>query len=232
MKNLRFLLTLALIFCIKTASFSQVFINEGSNKNYSSISDENGDFPDWIEVYNAGSTAIQLLDYALSDDPTDPTKWTFPNIELQPGEFKVIFCSGKDRKPITGFVGVLNELNYNPVVGWNNHNLTTPFYWDGSSSLLLNTCSYSSTGYTSNSVFNQSATSYYSTIFAFIDGAPSICATEYGTRALQRPNIKLNDVIIGSGTQQNSATDYPAPYGNWYWAAKNQMLIPAAELIS
>ena len=49
---------------------------------------------------------------------------------------------------------------------------------------------------------------------------------------MQRPNIKLNDVIIGSGTQQNSATDYPAPYGNWYWAAKNQMLIPAAELIS
>jgi|GEM_PF-1777830 len=135
MKNLRFLLPLALLFCVGTASYSQIFINEGSNKNYSSISDENGDFPDWIEVYNAGGTAIQLLDYALSDDPTNPTKWTFPNIELQPGEFKVIFCSGKDRKPITGFVGVLNELNYNPVVGWNNHILTTPFYWDGSSSL-------------------------------------------------------------------------------------------------
>ena len=32
------------------------------------------------------------------------------------------------------------------------------------------------------------------------------------------------------GDIQNSPTDYPAPYGNWYWGARHQMLILASEL--
>jgi hypothetical protein len=39
---------------------SQVFINEGCNKNFQTIQDEDGDFPDWIELYNAGSQTVNL----------------------------------------------------------------------------------------------------------------------------------------------------------------------------
>ena len=46
----------------------------------------------------------------------------------------------------------------------------------------------------------------------------------------QRPNIKINNAIIGNGTITNSNTDYPAPYGNWYWGARHQILILASEL--
>jgi len=35
---------------------------------------------------------------------------------------------------------------------------------------------------------------------------------------------------VGTGTGANSSTGYPAPYGNWYWGAKHQMFITAAEL--
>jgi hypothetical protein len=35
---------------------------------------------------------------------------------------------------------------------------------------------------------------------------------------------------IGTGSATNSGTTYPAPYGNWYWGAKHQMLFTAAEL--
>ncbi len=35
---------------------------------------------------------------------------------------------------------------------------------------------------------------------------------------------------IGTGTATNTGTSYPAPYGNWYWGAKHQMLFTAAEL--
>lgn len=209
----------------------QVVINEGSNKNYSSISDENGDYPDWIEIYNAGTDTIHLQGYSLTDDMGQPFKWTFPDIKLLPGQYKVVFCSGKNRKPTAGFVNVLSETGYNPTTGWNNHNLATPVYWDGTSSLLLNVCSYRN-GYITNSVFNQTVTPYYSTVFAFQDGSPYICQSEYGFKATQRPNIKINNNIIGTGTQQNSPFDYPAPYGNWYWAARHQMILPAAELLS
>ena len=35
---------------------------------------------------------------------------------------------------------------------------------------------------------------------------------------------------IGTGTATNTGTSYPAPYGNWYWGARHQMLFTAAEL--
>lgn len=225
------LITIGLLFNVLLAD-AQIVINEGSNRNYSIVEDENGDFPDWIELYNAGPDTVSLLDYALSDDLADPTKWTFPNVSLLPGEFKIVFCSGKNRKPVSGFVNVLSETNFIADTGWSNHSFSTPFYWDGVSSILLNTCSYSSVGYTTNSVFNQSITPYYSSVFAYQDGSPFICEAAYGGRAGLRPNIKLNNVIIGTGNQQNSPYDYPAPYGNWYWAAKNQMILPASELLA
>jgi hypothetical protein len=35
---------------------------------------------------------------------------------------------------------------------------------------------------------------------------------------------------VGTGTIQNAQTGYPAPYGNFYWGARHQFLVTAAEL--
>lgn len=209
---------------------AQIVINEGSNRNYTVVADENGEYPDWIELYNAGFQTVSLYNYSLSDDPEEPVKWVFPNIDLEPGEYLTVFCSGKNRKPVTGFIRVVNTGTYSPQTGWNIHQFTTPFYWDGVSNLMVNTCSYSSAGYTSNSVFNQSPTTFASTAFHFQDGSDASCYASYGSRVFQRPNMRLNGHIVGSGQIQNSPYDYPAPYGNWYWGARNQMLIRASEL--
>jgi hypothetical protein len=219
----------AFIFLI-SGVFAQVVINEGSNMNYSAIADEDGDYPDWIELYNSDSDTISLLDYSISDNANNPTKWILPNIKLLPGEFRAVLCSGKDRKPVSGFFSVINTGVYVPVVGWNTHEFTAPFYWDGVSNILVNTCSYNSVGYTTNSVFNQTATAFRSSLFNFQDGSPASCSAGYGSRAYQRPNMRLNGIAVGTGTVQNSPTDYPAPYGNWYWGARHQMLILASEL--
>lgn len=213
-----------------TPSFAQVVINEGSNKNYLSIPDERGEYPDWIEVYNSGSDTINLAGYSLTDDMDNPSKWIFPNLQLAPGEFRIIFCSGNDRKPISGFNHVLTTGPFNAQTGWNTHSFDSPFYWDGVSNILLNVCSYNSTGYTTNSVFNQTVKPYPSTLFAFQDGSPYICTAEYGYKTDLRPNVKFNDMAIDTGTIRNSPTDYPAPYGNWYWAAKHQLLFRGSEL--
>ncbi len=231
MKYFEILVLLFFMF-FRNELIAQIIINEGSNKNYSTISDEDGDFPDWIELYNAGTDTVQLLNYSLTDDIANPTKWVFPNVSMLPGEFKAVYCSGKNRRPVSGFKHVLNTGSFNAVVGWNTHTFSSPFYWDGISNILINTCSYSSTGYTTNSVFNQSATPFNSTLLAFQDGSPYICSTNYGTPVSQRPNIKFNTAIVGNGVIQNSPYDYPAPYGNWYWAAKHQMLILGSELSS
>lgn len=43
---------------------------------------------------------------------------------------------------------------------------------------------------------------------------------------------QTTNIYIGNGTQSNSTTNYPAPYGNWYWGAKHQIIVTAAELSS
>lgn len=40
----------------------------------------------------------------------------------------------------------------------------------------------------------------------------------------------IQNFVIGTGTVTNTTTSYPAPYGNWYWGARHQFLITAAEM--
>jgi hypothetical protein len=228
LKKLFFFVFIFIFTCLE--SRAQVVINEGTNRNYSSIADENGEYPDWVELYNTGQDTLFLFNYSLTDDTASPAKWTLPNVKLAPGGYRTVFCSGKDRKPVSGFVNVIKTGPFNPTLGWNTHQFTTPFYWDGISNILVNTCSYSSTGYTSNSIFLQTATSFISTSYSFQDGSDASCFAAYGSRVAQRPNMKLNGHSVGNGYIQNGATDYPAPYGNWYWGARHQMLILATEL--
>lgn len=228
MKTLPSLL-FGLFVLITDLCLAQIVINEGSNKNYSDISDEDGDFEDWIELYNTSASPIDVYNYTLSDDPAVPNKWTLPHLILPAGGYAVIFCSGKDRYATTPFTTVLNTGTFTPVVGWNNHPFSTPFNWDGVSNIVINVCSYA-LGYTYNSSHNQTATSYNSTLYSFVDGSEGACSDILGSAASQRPNIMLNGSVIGTGTITNGGTDYPSPYGNWYWAARHQMLIRSDEL--
>ena len=56
-------------------------INEfmASNNSESDINDPQGDYDDWVEIYNFGDTAIDIGGMYLTDDLDDPTKWQIPN---------------------------------------------------------------------------------------------------------------------------------------------------------
>lgn len=60
--------------------------------------DEDGDYEDWIEVHNPDSETVQLGGWHLTDTVSDPTRWTFPEVEIAPGGFLVVVASGKDRR--------------------------------------------------------------------------------------------------------------------------------------
>lgn len=91
---MRTLLTLALMLMIH-AVHGQIVINEIMSSNYSTIPDAEGDFPDWIELYNADTIPINLGGYVISDDDFSEG-WTFPFYQMQPGEFLLVFASAKD----------------------------------------------------------------------------------------------------------------------------------------
>ena len=75
-----------------------VVLNEYMSSNGSILYDEDGDTPDWIELYNPGTVGIDLGGYGITDNPTEPYKWVFPSIEIQPQNHLLIYASGKDRQ--------------------------------------------------------------------------------------------------------------------------------------
>jgi hypothetical protein len=224
------LLQTLVILCFLGTVEAQVLLNEGCNKNAFAVQDENGDAPDWIELYNNGTSDVNLENWKLADQLNGLNGWIFPNLNIPAQSFLRVFCSGKDRYSSPPFTPTVNTTSFQPVVGWNTHPFSQSFIWDGSSNIIVNVCSYNSTGYTENSIFYQSTTPFTSCVASFVDGSPAACSNNIGQTYNQRPNIKLNNAIIGTGTISNSNTNYPAPYGNWYWGARHQMLILASEL--
>lgn len=102
--NSKFLL-ICIIFSIwgsPTFLYAQTLhINEIMTDNDDFLSDKDGDFSDWIEIYNASNQDINLLNYQLSDDETELDKWIFPSITIPPNGFLLVFASNKDDHNIT-----------------------------------------------------------------------------------------------------------------------------------
>src|ERR1035437_7551558 len=54
------------------------FMASNDGKQANSVHDELGNSPDWIELYNGGSTPVSLLGWSLTDDAAKPAKCVFP----------------------------------------------------------------------------------------------------------------------------------------------------------
>ncbi|MGK0218209.1 MAG: hypothetical protein ACI9HE_001697 [Planctomycetota bacterium] len=97
---------IGLLGCMPVASGQGVVLSEFLAKNDSVMADEDGDFSDWIELHNpASSGTLDLGGWSLSDDSSDPTKWTFQTGTLLPaGDFLLVFASSKDRRDPIGIL--------------------------------------------------------------------------------------------------------------------------------
>ena len=76
---------------------ADLLISEFMADNETTLQDEDGDASDWIEVFNRGSTAIDLEGWHLTDNADRLTQWEFPAVQLPAGRSLVVFASGKDR---------------------------------------------------------------------------------------------------------------------------------------
>jgi hypothetical protein len=67
--------------CKKTYEIpdSDVVINEVMPVNSTTIADQNGEYDDWIELYNLSSVSIDLSGYFLTDSKKNLSKWRFPS---------------------------------------------------------------------------------------------------------------------------------------------------------
>ncbi len=73
-----------------------VVINEIMASNVNTAADEMGEYEDWIELFNLTDQAVNLSDYALSDNPADLRKWIFPAGSSIPAHGYLIVWADED----------------------------------------------------------------------------------------------------------------------------------------
>ncbi len=65
---------------------SEIAINEFMASNTTTAADQDGEFDDWIELYNNGEEAVDLGGWFLSDNPNNIPKWEVPTGTIIPGK--------------------------------------------------------------------------------------------------------------------------------------------------
>lgn len=71
-------------------------ISEVMTSNQTAVPDENGNYPDWVELWNSSDHAISLKNVGLSNKATK-IRFLFPSVVLEPDQRIVVFCSNTNR---------------------------------------------------------------------------------------------------------------------------------------
>lgn len=76
---------------------SGVVVNELMASNTSTVADQDGDYDDWVELYNNGPEDADLSGWFLSDNPASPRKWAFPQGTILPaGSYLIVWADEDD----------------------------------------------------------------------------------------------------------------------------------------
>jgi len=94
-RNIIGMLTLLLPLVLAAQS---VRLNEFMALNNSTITDADGEYSDWIEIFNPTTATVSLENWSLTDDRNIPQKWLLPAVSIAADSYLVIFASGKDRR--------------------------------------------------------------------------------------------------------------------------------------
>jgi hypothetical protein len=79
-----------------------VRINEVMTTNKSACYDETGACPDWIELYNASSSPVDITGWVLTDKTSRSIRFTFPEHVMESGEYVIVFASGLLENDVDG----------------------------------------------------------------------------------------------------------------------------------
>jgi hypothetical protein len=78
---------------------ASIVISEFLASNTAGMKDNDGETSDWVEVYNRGKAAVNLAGWRITDDPNQTERFVFPEVSLGPGQYLVVFASGRASNP-------------------------------------------------------------------------------------------------------------------------------------
>lgn len=98
---------------------------------------------------------------------------------------------------VSGMTQVYSVPTYTDVVGWNTHVFAQPFFWNGTTNLIIETC-FNNTSWVNNgnAVLQQTDVGYNGTLYFRRDSLGTCTASPAGSfgffESTQRPNMQLN----------------------------------------
>jgi hypothetical protein len=132
LKATAYLLVVLWVLTVPARAASPVIISEFLASNQNSISDDDGDKSDWIELYNGGTNAVSLLGWYLTDATNNLRKWQFPAVNLAANSYLLVFASEKDRRnaaaPLHTNFRLNDEGEYLALVQSDGTNIASEFY--------------------------------------------------------------------------------------------------------
>jgi hypothetical protein len=92
---------------------TDIFINEFLAGNNETNTDDFGEYEDWVELYNAGSTAVDVGGLFMVDDLAETDPFQIPTTDpslttIQPGGFLLLWC---DNQPTLGVLHMNIKLS-------------------------------------------------------------------------------------------------------------------------
>ena len=100
----------------------------------------------------------------------------------------------------SGMTTVYYSAAYTDLAGWNVHDFSTPFNWDGTSNIVVEVC-FNNNSYTSNGVVSLASPGYNSTV-RYASDATGVCNQTSGSTSNQRPVMKLKSTTLGCKSQR------------------------------
>ncbi len=93
------------------APVMMLYISEYMKKN-TVLLDSEGDYSPWAELWNPGEAEVAIGGCYLSDDPSEPDKWQFPEGTFVPaGGYLTVYLSGKDKVTEEGHIHASFKLS-------------------------------------------------------------------------------------------------------------------------
>jgi len=80
-------------------SAGPLVLNEVLASNREAV-ENGGEYPDYVEIRNNGEAALSLAGYALTDDPLESAKYSFPgDVSIPAGGYLVVWCDTNTAAP-------------------------------------------------------------------------------------------------------------------------------------
>lgn len=87
---------------VSPSANNSVVINELMASNTKSVRDQDGEYDDWIELYNKSNESVDISRWILTDNPANLDKYRFPeNTQMKPNEYLIVWADENGKQ--TGY---------------------------------------------------------------------------------------------------------------------------------